>query len=155
MEQKNYKIRIEGVDLLNKSLNNLPIPINGLFNHQLKTQAIGDEKKNLVIVFIQVKISNIEEPVNLLGEINIAIRFGIENFKEDFPKDESGKYLIPFEVENLLKSISISTLRGIMFSEFRGTVLHNAILPVILMDSLKPTEGNLVDEIVNEEKNKK
>lgn len=152
MEQKNYKIRIEGVDLLNKSFHNVPIAPNDMFNHQLKTQAVGDENKNLVIVFTQVKISNIKEPIILLGEINIAMRFGIENFKEDFPKNESGKYLIPIEVENLLKSIAISTLRGIMFSEFKGTSLHNATLPIILMDSLKPVEGNLFDEIQEEAK---
>lgn len=145
MEQTNYKIKIEGVDLLSKNLFHLPIDNTNMFNHQLKTQAVGDSIKNIVIVFLQVRISSISEPVTLLGEINIAMRFGIENFKEAFPKNEQDKYLIPIEVENLLKSISISTLRGIMYSEFRGTLLHNAILPIILMDSLQPTEGNLFE----------
>lgn len=28
-------------------------------------------------------------------------------------------------------SISISTMRGLMFAQFKGTFLHNAILPII------------------------
>jgi hypothetical protein len=30
-----------------------------------------------------------------------------------------------------INSISMDTLRGIMFSKFMGTYLHNAILPII------------------------
>lgn len=150
MEQRNYRIKIDGVDLLSKTLNTLSTAENITFNHQLKTQAIGDEEKDMVVVFVQVKISNLNMPSKVAAEINIAMRFGIENFKDVFPKNETGKYFIPSEVENLLKSMSISTMRGIMFSEFRGTPLHQAILPIILMDSLQPVDGNLSDEIREE-----
>ena len=38
---------------------------------------------------------------------------------------------LPQEFITLLNSIALSTTRGVMFSQFRGTVLHNAILPII------------------------
>lgn len=46
--------------------------------------------------------------------------------------DEKDKRLIlPEFFITTINSITISTLRGIMFSFFRGTYLHNALLPVI------------------------
>ncbi|HUZ59239.1 MAG TPA: hypothetical protein VMU83_10690 [Hanamia sp.] len=147
MEQKNYKIRIDGIDIISKTMYKFQLSENDIFNHQLKTQAVGDENKNLAVVFVQSKINKLNEPTKILAEITIAIGFVIEDFKEVFPMNENGKHIIPSEVENLLKSMSISTLRGIMFSEFRGTLLHKAVLPIILMDSLKPIEGNLFEEV--------
>jgi hypothetical protein len=49
-----------------------------------------------------------------------------------------------FDIENLLKSIAISTMRGIIFSDLRGTILHNAILPLVMADSFKPIKGTLL-----------
>ena len=48
-----------------------------------------------------------------------------------------------------LNSISISTTRGMMFSAFRGTFLHNAILPLIdpaFKEEDKTGGANLYDE---------
>jgi hypothetical protein len=60
----------------------------------------------------------------------------IENFEDTLKKDEDDKYIIPGDLEGMLKQISISTIRGFMFSEFRGTHLHKAILPILLSESL-------------------
>ena len=38
---------------------------------------------------------------------------------------------LPSDIIIAINSISISTIRGIMFSTFKGTYLHNAFLPVI------------------------
>jgi hypothetical protein len=38
---------------------------------------------------------------------------------------------LPSDIIIAMNSISISTIRGIMFSTFKGTYLHNAFLPVI------------------------
>jgi hypothetical protein len=36
-----------------------------------------------------------------------------------------------------LNSISISTTRGVMFSELKGTILHHAFLPIIDVKALQ------------------
>jgi hypothetical protein len=38
---------------------------------------------------------------------------------------------LPSGIIDLLNSVSVSTVRGMMFSAFKGTFLHNAVLPVI------------------------
>ena len=38
---------------------------------------------------------------------------------------------LPTDIIVTINSISISTIRGIMFSTFKGTYLHNAFLPII------------------------
>ena len=56
----------------------------------------------------------------------------IRAFGEEFYRE-----LVGLVVEKWLNSISLSTLRGAMFNHFKGTFLHEAILPVIDPGSFK------------------
>ena len=44
---------------------------------------------------------------------------------------EEKNFKLTEELKDVLNSISISTTRGVMFSTFKGTYLHNALLPVV------------------------
>jgi hypothetical protein len=66
-----------------------------------------------------------------LGSFGAACSFEIENFEEIFIKTSVNAYNIPNDVMVTLISLSISTLRGIMFDQLRGTYLHNAFLPIL------------------------
>lgn len=48
---------------------------------------------------------------------------------------------LPKKAFDTLNDIAISTVRGLMFSSFRGTFLHNAILPIV--DSTLITAQNI------------
>jgi hypothetical protein len=45
--------------------------------------------------------------------------------------DFSGNLNVPQGLTELLAVQAIATMRGIMFSTFKGTFLHNAVLPLI------------------------
>lgn len=49
----------------------------------------------------------------------------------DYYDKETNSVFLPEPLILTLNSISISTLRGIIYSEFRGTFLQNATLPII------------------------
>ena len=57
--------------------------------------------------------------------------FEFPEFDAHFTKREDNNFDIPVDLEIMLKSVSISTARGVVFSELRGTYLHGAILPLI------------------------
>jgi len=151
MEAKSYTVKIDGIDIISKKLNKYQALENDNFNHHIQTQVVGDPEKNLIVSFVEVTITKIDSPNLIIAEMTIAIGFLVENFKEAFTKDDHDKYVIAIEFQDLLKSISISTMRGIMYSEFRGTQLHRAVLPIILLDSLKPVETDLHSEIQSEQ----
>jgi len=66
----------------------------------------------------------------LLSCLKSSCCFFIENLATYF--DTKTKDLqLPHQVVVSLNSISISTTRGLMYSQFRGTSLHNAVLPII------------------------
>lgn len=65
------------------------------------------------------------------GSLTSLFWYSIEDFDAVIKKNKSGKSDIPEGLKVTLNSISISTARGMLFSAFRGTALHDAILPVI------------------------
>jgi hypothetical protein len=54
----------------------------------------------------------------------------VENL-EEFRKKDSEEFEIPEFFNTTINSISLSTIRGIMYSHFKGTFLHNTILPIV------------------------
>lgn len=101
------------------------------YNIGIEHRIIEDKKMLHNIVSIGVHGDDKE---HLLGKLKVAISFEINNFS-DLVKDKKAK--IPEEMLSLFNSIAISTTRGIMFSQFRGTYLHNAILPIIDPNSFR------------------
>ena len=146
MEEKivNYRYKLGGIDIIEKSLFKYSLKEDVQFNFELKTQSLVDDSKDLIVILVLVGIKKTGEP-ELLGKILIGFGYIVENLKDTFEKNEKNLYVIPQDFENLLKAISISTTRGIMYSEFRGTYLHTAVLPIIFPDTLKPVAENIVE----------
>ena len=69
-----------------------------------------------------------EDNAFILGKLSSSLIFEFENLAS-FVVDKEVK--LPSDIIIAINSISISTIRGIMFSTFKGTYLHNAFLPVI------------------------
>lgn len=143
-EKNHYRYRLDGIDIMEKSLYRYVLKENDTFNFEIKTQCLVDDAKDLIVVLVLVNTKKAGED-KILGKIVIGVGFAIENFKDTIKKNEKGLYVIPKDFENLLKAISISTTRGVMYSEFRGTQLHLAVLPIIFPDTLKPVSENIVD----------
>ena len=80
-----------------------------------------------------------------LAKFRIAFLFEIEDFENVIKLNDQNIYIVPHHFENIFKPVAISTARGIIYSEFRGTYLQGAIMPVIFMNTL-------VEEPINENK---
>jgi hypothetical protein len=63
--------------------------------------------------------------------LSVSCIFEIANFEDVIKLEADGKVNIPQSLIETFNIISISTTRGVMFSTFKGTFLHGAVLPII------------------------
>ena len=137
MDEKKYDISFHGIDIIEKSLVQTVIGPNQVFNFDLTVNSSVNAEQELIIVFVLVGIRKADEKTNI-GTLHIGCAFKMNNFKKEVKPGIKTPYIISSGIEPMLRTTAISTMRGILFSEFRGTQLHTAILPIILEDSLKP-----------------
>ncbi|HEY1017918.1 MAG TPA: hypothetical protein VGE25_02925 [Sediminibacterium sp.] len=130
MKEKFLRIKIDGIEILDKKLNQVKsISEDQEFRFEIKAQLSAQVEKRLAIVFSQVNIKK-DDDDTILASLTIACGFSIPEIEEHFLIEKSG-VKIPKEIDLMLRSMTISTMRGILFSELRGTVLHKAYLPMI------------------------
>ncbi len=84
----------------------------------------------LVYVVVHIEITNDDHSV-IFGSLSVSCIYEILNFEEVIKVEPDEKLSIPQHLKDTLNLISTSTVRGIMFSTFKGTSLHGAILPII------------------------
>ena len=84
-----------------------------------------EQKRVFVVVTVRVHADGIESE---LVSAKVSCIYNIVNL-ENFV--EGKKVTFPPDFIFKLNSISLSTVRGVLFTLFRGTFLHNVILPVI------------------------
>ena len=132
-EKIDMRFSIKSVDVLNSSYStpNLPSPIINGFNFDIMLESKLDQKNKFILVVALIKITTNDDAKIQLGEISVGCVYLVENFDELIKWNGDNKPIIPDEVVVLLNSISISTTRGVMSQVFKGTFLHNAVLPVL------------------------
>ncbi len=112
-----------------------------IFNFNINIeQRIAQEIQN-VFVITTIDIIH-EDKTTKLGSIKVNCIFNIANMS-DFIDKAKNTVLFPDSVVSTLNSISLSTTRGVMFGQFKGTFLHNAILPLIDYKSFSPNSNKL------------
>jgi len=140
MEKKNFNIRFDRVELLAKTLNNIRVEQEDVFSFEVKTRSSIKKEERLIVTVVDVLIKKAAGS-KTAASFTAACGFIVENFEDAFAK--KGNSLLK-ELDDLFKTISISTMRGIIYSELRGTHLHDVHLPVFLPDSLQPAEQQLI-----------
>jgi hypothetical protein len=128
----NIKMQIRAIELLSSSLNlptNPNTPVTN-FNFNIRIESRADVINKLVFVIVHVEIKNDDQSV-VLGTLSVSCIFEIANFEDVIKVEAGGKINIPQQLIETLNNISISTTRGVMFSTFKGTFLHSAVLPII------------------------
>jgi hypothetical protein len=123
--------QIEGIELLEYAVNSpsikLPENIQYRFDVSIEHKISIELKK--VFVITSFKILNDDLKLNL-GQAKISCIYTFPDV-ESFLNKENNKVDLPQNLIDVLNSISLSTSRGVMFTLFRGTFLHNVILPVV------------------------
>jgi hypothetical protein len=122
---------LKGIELLDVAMNQPQLtPVDLIFfNFDIKLEHKINNDLKVIIVVIYVDLFNKEKSYKF-GSISASCIFEVQDFEKFF---DSKKNELNFPEDFLISinSIAISTTRGIMFSQFKGTYLHNAFLPII------------------------
>lgn len=134
-------LTLKSIELLKGSINLPTVPDVSLnnfnFNINLETKADATNKFLFVIVSVEIRS---EDQNHILGSLAVSCIYNVVNFDEVVKLGADSKLNIPQPLVEILNSISISTTRGVMFSTFKGTFLHNAFLPIIDPRSFQQNE---------------
>ncbi|MFZ4400179.1 MAG: hypothetical protein ACOYO1_09105 [Bacteroidales bacterium] len=135
---------IKGIEILGFNLN---LPSEPLleeikaFDFTVNVEQKINIENKLVYTIVSIDILHGNSEIKL-GSFKSAIIFEITNF-DDF-LDKNQIFNLPEDISLVLNSVSISTSRGLMFAQFKGTFLNNAFLPIIDPKQLKnPSENSL------------
>lgn len=125
-------IKLTGIELLSSSLSRpeLAGTDQGIFLFNVRIIHDVAREKKLVFVIAHVDIDSLEDKKNV-GSIAVSLIFNIDNFEEVVTMRDDQNFTLTVELKDVLNSIAISTTRGVMFSTFKGTYLHNAVLPIV------------------------
>jgi hypothetical protein len=123
--------QLKSIELLEACLNH-PKHLNAdlkVFHFDIKIGHKLDTDNKMFIALIDIGLFNELRELKL-GSLTAHCIFEIENMI-DFMDTKTKKINLPDEFIITMNSITISTARGIMFNQFKGTFLHNAILPIV------------------------
>ncbi|MBK8502537.1 MAG: hypothetical protein IPL46_10155 [Saprospiraceae bacterium] len=92
------------------------------YDHSFNFRYNTDGQKIVALVEVKTTSSDLED---LKAQLNLNFLFTIDNV-EGIKKDE-----LPRDLVADLNKVVVGTTRGIMFNHYRGTLLHNALLPIV------------------------
>jgi len=143
IENKDFTIdlQLKSIELLKGSISLPSVPEVSLnnFNFNISLESKADATNKILFVIVSVEIRS-EDQNHVLGSLAVSCIYSIVNFDEVVKIEVDGKLDIPQPLVEILNSISISTARGVMFSTFKGTFLHNAFLPIVDPRSFQQVE---------------
>jgi hypothetical protein len=114
------------------------VPENILtFDYVIVVENTIEEDLGLVYVNVDVHVRDQDETP--LGQYKVNCAFSIKNLKALELKRDSGKARLA-KLAAIWNSIAISTVRGMMHADFKGTFLHNAVLPIVNPAQYGPTQ---------------
>ena len=91
------------------------------YDHSFNFRYNTDGHKIEVLVEVKTTSSDLGE---LKAQLNLKFLFTIDNFEGIKPE-------LPRDLVANLNKVVVGTTRGIMFNHYRGTLLHNALLPIV------------------------
>ena len=136
MKKKGIKYQIRGIEILSKQINAITAEfLNTEVSFTLKIEFKVQAETKFVIPVIDVDTFD-KESKFIFAKHKIAFFFEIEDFEKNILLNKEHIYNIPDELQAPLQALAVSTTRGLLFMEFKGTYLGNAILPVVDISSL-------------------
>jgi hypothetical protein len=123
---------IHDIEILSKSLSIPELKDSKLpeFEFKIGLEITTDIENKHSIHIISTEIVSKENNKQCFADLKIACIYAIYNFDDVSVKMDNGISLRQDVIE-LFNTITIGTLRGILYSELRGTILHSAILPIL------------------------
>jgi len=140
--EKKISSKIKAIELVDFKLNQLtkPLPEQTTFHFNINLEQAVNNNNKVVIVVATVEILN-EYKTAQLASIKGSCIFEVINLDE-LMVEGTNQVSFPDSAVITLNSITLSTVRGLMFGQFKGTHLHNAILPIIDPSAFAKTKVN-------------
>ena len=138
---ENIGFRFVSIEIRSKSLKELGEAKENVkitFNVRSNSKVMAEQ--GIVIMNTTVLIFDANS-TDIFAEFNVDCLFQVIEFEKHIKLNDRKLYVIPPQLEGIIKPVSISTVRGIIYSELRGTYLNNVIMPVIFMDSMQREEA--------------
>jgi hypothetical protein len=128
--EQTYSFALKRIQLLEKNLEIVAKKEDqDKYDFDINLKINVDAEKHLSIHMFSVKV--IYKPDDkILASVSIICVFDIFNFEKLLHENGASRSL-PQGLLNLLNTVVVGTMRGVMFSEFRGTALDNVVLPVL------------------------
>lgn len=134
MDKTIVKFQIKNIEINEILISKQPQKFNPeKYEYTINVEHLFNLEEDTVMVVISAVVFS--DKNEKLAEVVIDIFYQVENLK-NFENKKEKKMEFPEDFTTALNAVSVSTLRGIMFSQFRGTYLHNAFLPVVNPKSL-------------------
>lgn len=134
--KKTNKIQYQiiGIDLLDSSITAPPPipPPAAMGQFELNVKQHFALNHNLVFVNCRVAMLD-KKKETTYGSLSSSCTFEFPDLQSFF---DGKKVNLPAEVVLEINAIAVNTTRGMLFSLFRGTYLHQAIMPVIDLNTL-------------------
>ena len=136
--ENNFAFGLKGIEIVN-SIIQAPTEPRQLttFGFDIQFRVTPNPKENVVVIFVDIKVKD-QEQKDQLGQFSALFYFGVDDLEKNISMGELNQAEIPQPLFSTLVGISASTIRGLMFSAFKGTFLHNAILPLVDIGNLQP-----------------
>jgi len=131
IQKAEIKFLIKGIELLDSNITYPKAPLIGevVFKFDINVEIKIINEQSLIMAIVSVGILD-NKTIDKYGFIRVNCIFGIDNFAS-FVNSDTKKVDFPKPFITSLNSIALSTTRGIMFDQFRGTFLNGAILPIL------------------------
>jgi hypothetical protein len=113
-------------NLLRKPTNDFVVPQKLHFS--LQAQAGVAATKQLSVV-VHLAITEEGKPDIKFVEASTVFGYGLENFDSLIKQLDHNSFFVPDEIDYILKTTSVSTLRGILHGKLSGTYMQMATLP--------------------------
>lgn len=130
MAEQTYSFSLKRIQLLEKKLEIVAKrEDDDKYDFDISLKINIDFEKHMSLHMFAVKV--IYKPDNrVLASVSLVCVFEIFNF-EALMHESGDDRKLPKGLLNLLNTVVVGTMRGVMFSEFRGTALDNVVLPVL------------------------
>lgn len=131
-KQENIVFQLVNIEILESEIKapKEPLPENIIFSFDITLEQRFNIQQELVFVICAITTFPQDKSEQILGKIRSNCIFKVTDLKKYISDNKEINLAEDFSIT--LNSISISTTRGIMFSLFKGTFLHGAILPILL-----------------------
>lgn len=133
MTDSDIGFRLKNIELLEFKLNypENPLPEKRFYDFNLSINQKLDKENKLVKAVPSVDVVMVEgDKRTVQASIKVSCVFELQEVTP-FVSDETGEVELANRLIVSINSVAISTVRGILFSELKGTFLHGVNLPLV------------------------